>query len=120
VTQLHVPARLHLHPFPHPRLADLWATRPLLALWGGLAVLDVGRVLRAAPLVEVAAIAALVAACSYGVNRLLAVGVAAIGWLLLNGFVVHASGELGFVGLGDVVRAVALLAVALAATAVRR
>jgi len=112
VSEQHVTARLHL--------PDLPATRPLLALWGGLAVLDGGRLLGAAPLVEVAAITALVAGCSYGVGRLVAVCVAGIGWLLLNGFVAHQFGQLGFVGLGDVVRAVLLLCVALRVAERRR
>jgi hypothetical protein len=100
-----VTARLHL--------SDLRATRPLIALWGGLAALDIGRVAGAPPLPQVAAITLLVAGCSYGAGRLVAACVAGIGWLLLNGFVAHQLGQLGFVGPGDGVRAVLLLGVAL-------
>ena len=107
-----VTARLHL--------ADLRASRPLFALWGGLAVLDVGRLAGASPVVQVASVAVLVAGCSYGVGRVVAGCVAVIGWLLLNGFVAHQLGQLGFVGLGDVVRAVLLLGVALGAAERRR
>jgi hypothetical protein len=96
----------------HLSLADLPATRPLLALWGGLAVLDVGRLVGAAPTVQVAFMAVVVAACSYGAGHILAVAVAGIGWLLLNGFVAHGWGQLGFTGGGDVVRAAVLLVVA--------
>jgi hypothetical protein len=85
-----------------------------------LAVLDLARVAGAPPLVQLATITALVGLCSVGTTRTVAVCVAAIGWLLANGFVVHTLGQLGFVGLGDVVRAVLLLAVALTARAVRR
>jgi hypothetical protein len=118
VTHLHVAERQHL--LPPPRLTDLQAMRPLIALWGGLAVIDVSRLAGLPPSMQVVAIGALVAACSYGGRRLLALGVAVIGWLLLNGFVVHASGQLGFAGIGDVLRAVVLLVVALVATEVRR
>jgi len=77
-------------------------------------VLDVARLAGTSSLVQVGAIAALVAGCSYHVGRVVAGCVAAIGWLLLNGFVVHQFGQLGFAGAGDVVRAVLLVAVALA------
>ena len=83
-------------------------------------MLDVGRLVGAPPLPQVAAITVLVAGCSYGVGRLVAACVAGIGWLLLNGFVAHQLGQLGFVGLGDVVRAVLLLGVALGAAERRR
>jgi hypothetical protein len=91
-----------------------------MALWGGLALVDVGRLVGASPLVQVAAITALVAGCSYGVGNVAAVSVAGIGWLVVNGFVVHRLGQLGFVGTGDVVRAALLLGVALAAVELRR
>ena len=99
---------------------DLRSTRPLLALWGGLAVLDTGRLLDVTTPVQVVAVAAVVAGCARGVGRVLAVGVAAIGWLLLNGFVAHQLGQLGFVGTGDVVRAVLLGGVALVVAEPRR
>ena len=103
----HPPVTTHLH------LRELRATRPLIALWGGLFVLDVGRVVGAAPLAQIGAITVLVTGCSYGVGRLVAVCVAGIGWLLLNGFVAHQLGQLGFAGTGDVVRALLLLGAAL-------
>jgi hypothetical protein len=105
VSHPHVPARL--------QLLDLQSTRLGIALWGGLALLDLGRSVGAAPLVQVAAVTALVGICSRGVDRVVAACVAGIGWLLLNGFVVHAWGQLGFVGTGDVVRAALVLGAAL-------
>ena len=73
----------------------------------------------AAPVVQLAATAVLVGGCSLGVSRAVAVSVAGIGWLLLNGFVVHAYGQLGFVD-GDVARAALLLAVGLTVAGLRR
>jgi hypothetical protein len=108
------------HPLAHLRLTELSTLRPLVGLWGGLAVLDLCRLLDAAAWAEVCAVAALVAACSVGVGRLVAVSVAAIGWLLLNGFVVHHFGQLGFVGATDLVRGALLLAVGLLAAGWRR
>jgi len=106
-------AATHLHTL------ELQATRLLVALWAGLALLDVVRLMGPAPLVQLAAITALVACCSLGVSRAMSVNVAGIGWLLLNGFVVHRYGQLGFVGVGDVARAVLLLGVALTAAELR-
>ena len=109
-----------LHGASQLRLIDLRATRPLLALWGGLAVLDLGRSAGAAPQLQVTAVLALVACCSWGAGKVVATCVAAIGWLLLNGFVVHQWGNLGFAGVGDVVRGALLLVVSLAVAEPRR
>jgi hypothetical protein len=108
VSQEHVAARLHL--------PDLQATRPLVALWGGLALVDMGRMVGASPRAQVVMIVALVAGCSYGDSWVVAVCVGGIGWLVVNGFVVHQLGQLGFVGTSDLVRAALFLGVALAAT----
>ena len=94
-------------------LPELPAWRLLIALWGGLGVLDLSRLVGATTLAQEAAVMVLVAACSHRVGRTVAVCVAAIGWLLVNGFVVHELGQLAFTGAGDVVRAVLLLGVAL-------
>jgi hypothetical protein len=112
VSEQRVEMRLHVSELP--------AWRLVLALWGGLALLDTARLLGGTPAVQVAAVTALVAVCSYGVPRTVAVCVAAIGWLLVNGFVVHELGQLGFTGGGDVVRAGLLLVVALYAAGGRR
>ncbi len=62
----------------------------------------------------------LVACCSLGVSRAVAVSAAGIGWLLLNGFVIHEYGQFGFSGVADIVRAGLLLGVALAVAGLRR
>ena len=62
---------------------------------------------------------ALVACCSLGVSRAVAVSAAGIGWLLLNGFVIHEYGQFGFPG-RSIVRAGLLLGVALAVAGLRR
>lgn len=103
----------------HLRVHDLPAGRALIALWGGLAAIDATQSL-SEPMVQLGAVTAVVAVCSLGVGRGAACVVAGIGWLLVNGFVVHGFGQLGFVGVGDVLRAVLLLGVALAATELRR
>ena len=71
-------------------------------------------------MVEAGAITLLVVGCSLGVTRAVAISVAGIGWLLLNGFVVHQYGQIGFVGVGDVARALLLLGVALTVAGLRR
>ena len=112
MSDLHVPAPL--------RLADLQPTRLLVVLWGGLAVVDIGHLLGAPPLPQLAAVTALVAGCAFGARHAVAAGVAAIGWLVANGFVVHSLGQLGFVGTSDLLRGLLLLAVALAAAELAR
>ena len=107
MTHLHLAAPLKVH--------RLEATRLAVALWGGLAVLDLAHLAGAAPLVQFALVALLVAGCSRGVRRPTALCVAGIGWLLVNGFVVHQLGQLGFVGAADLASATLLVAVALAA-----
>lgn len=97
------------------KVRRLETTRLAVALWGGLAVLDLARLLDAAPLVQVVLIAVLVAGCSRGVRRATALCVAGIGWLLVNGFVMHQFGQFAFVGLGDLGSALLLVTVALAA-----
>ena len=71
--------------------------RMFVALWGSLAVVDVaGRALDG--LVAGLVVVALVALCDVHQRPLAAASIAATGWLVLNGFVLHASGELGFGG----------------------
>jgi hypothetical protein len=64
------------------------------ALWGGLAVIDLTR--PAGGMVAGAAVVMLVAGCGVGLQPMAAAIIAGIGWLLLNGFVQHQYGELGF------------------------
>ena len=70
------------------------AARVFVALWGGLALVDVSRPgggLLAGTLVVV-----LTAACGIGQPPLAATAVAVTGWLVIDGFVQHRYGELGF------------------------
>lgn len=94
--------------------------RLLVALWGGLAVVDGIHLLGGPVLLQVAAVTALVAVCSARTGRLTALAIAGIGWLLLNGFVVNTLGELHWQGAADALRAGLLLVVALAARQARR
>jgi hypothetical protein len=89
-------------------------------LWGGLAVVDVARVAGAPPYAVLGTLAMLVTASSIGCRTGTALGAAAIGWLVVNGFVVHHFGMLGFDGTPDVARLLVLVALALVATRVRR
>ena len=66
-----------------------------IALWGGLALVDVaGRAVDG--LVAGLLVVALVAACDVHQPPLAAASIAATGWLVINGFVLHRYGELGF------------------------
>lgn len=70
------------------------AGRVFVALWGGLALVDVSRpggVLLAGALVVV-----LTVVCGVGQAPLPAAAVAVTGWLVIDGFVQHQYGELGF------------------------
>jgi hypothetical protein len=70
------------------------AGRLFITLWGGLLVVDVAR--PAGALVAGALVVALVACCGVGQSLLASTGIAATGWLVINGFVQHQYGELGF------------------------
>jgi hypothetical protein len=97
--------------------ADLAGVRVGIVLWGGLALVDVGRATSAPSYAELGAIALLVTASSVGMRAHTALAAALVGWLVVNGFVVHSLGVLGFDGTPDVAR-LGLL-VGLAATASR-
>jgi hypothetical protein len=95
--------------------------RLFVALWGGLAVVDLTR--PAGGLLTGALMVVLVACCGVGQSIPAAASIAATGWLVLNGFVLHQYGELGFSRaswwlLGAVL--VVVLAVALRTEAGRR
>jgi hypothetical protein len=68
--------------------------RVFVALWGGLAVVDVSR--PGGGLLAGALVVVLTAACSVGQPPLSAAAVAVTGWLVIDGFVQHQYGELGF------------------------
>lgn len=65
-----------------------------VALWGGLAVVDVSR--PAGVPVAAALVVVLAGVCGVGQSVANAAAVAVTGWLVINGFVLHQYGELGF------------------------
>ena len=85
--------------------------RLFVALWGGLAVVDLTRP-TGSQAASFVAVLALVGLCGVGQSWLAAAGIAATGWLVINGFVEHSSGELGF-GAGSWAALVAVLVVVL-------
>jgi hypothetical protein len=70
------------------------AGRLFVALWGGLLVVDLAR--PAGGLLTGALIVLLVACCGIGQSLPAATCLAGTGWLVINGFVEHEYGELGF------------------------
>jgi hypothetical protein len=69
--------------------------RLFVALWGSLAAVDVaGRAFGG--LVAAIAVVALVAVCDVRQSVVAAATIAGTGWLVINGFVLHRYGELGF------------------------
>lgn len=70
------------------------AGRLFIALWGGLAVVDLAR--PTGGLIAGGLVVALVAGCGVGQSRPAAAAIATTGWLVINGFVQHRYGALGF------------------------
>jgi hypothetical protein len=103
-----------------PAWADLASVRLAVVLWGGLGVVDLCRLAHAPSYVCVAALAMLVAASSWGMRGGTALVTALVGWLLVDGFVEHRYGVLGFDGLPDLARFAVLVGVAVLATRVHR
>jgi hypothetical protein len=68
--------------------------RLFVALWGGLVVVDVTR--PAGALLTTGLVVGLVACCGIGQSIPAATAIAGTGWLVINGFVQHQYGELGF------------------------
>jgi len=71
------------------------AGRLFLALWGGLALVDVSRP-SGSRVLAIALVLVLVACCGIGQPLAGAAAIAATGWLVVDGFVQHEYGELGF------------------------
>jgi hypothetical protein len=103
--------RTHLTHTPGPRL--------FVALWGGLAVVDVSRAGQAPLTVQVALLVGLAAACSVGQRVGTAVAVAGIVWLVTVGFVVNTDGQLAPTGAADGLRLAVLFLAAVIASAAR-
>jgi hypothetical protein len=91
--------------------------RLFAAYWGSLALVDLTR--SSEPL-ALMAVALLVAALARHQPPAVALGVAAIGWSFLTGFVSHAAGDLRGTGPADLVRFGALVAAALLVAACTR
>jgi hypothetical protein len=100
--------------------SGLAGVRVGIVLWGGLAVVDVGQAAGAPSYAELAAVALLVTATSVGMRTTTGGAAAVVGWLVVNGFVVHRLGVLGFDGSPDVARLALLVGLAVAATRARR
>jgi hypothetical protein len=100
--------------------AELAGARVGLVLWGGLAVLDLARLAAAPPYAEVGALAILVVLASVRMRATTALCAALVGWLLVDGFVEHRYGVLGFHAADDLGVLAVLTALALAATRVTR
>ena len=93
--------------------------RVFVALWGGLALVDVGR--PGGGLLTGTLVVALTAACAVGQALVPAAAVAVTGWLVIDGFVQHRYGELGFAPASWWLLALVLAAVlAVAARTARR
>jgi hypothetical protein len=69
--------------------------RMFLALWGGLALVLLGRAVGLGAWLSTGVVIALTGACSLGLRALASVVVAVTGWLVVDGFVEHRYGELG-------------------------
>ena len=92
---------------------DLPSFRAFLMLWGGFLLAIVVR--GTGPVLAVAAFAAAAATLSVGIRLSGALAVAAVAWLVANGFVVHDYGTLAWTGFADALRLGILLAAALGA-----
>lgn len=126
---IHVPTRqLQTETRPGPAtdevdslpLASFASVRMAVVLWGGLVLVDLCRLAHAPSYLDLALVALLVAAASIRMRAGTAVAAALVGWLLVDGFVEHRYGSLGYDGLPDLARLALLLAVAVVATRVHR
>jgi hypothetical protein len=105
---------------PGPPLAHVAGVRLAVVFWGGLALVDVGRLVAAPSYAELGALALLVAASSIGMRTRTALSAAVVGWLVMDGFIEHSVGVLGFDGTRDTARLALLTALAMTASRVRR
>jgi hypothetical protein len=102
------------------QLASLAGIRLAVVLWGGLLLVDLGRMAHAPSYLDLAVISLLVAAASLRMRAGTALAAAAVGWLLVDGFVTHRFGVLGYDGAPDLARLALLAGVAVLATRVHR
>jgi hypothetical protein len=116
----HVSQRLATSPTSEVPWATLAGVRVGIVLWGGLALVDLGRLAAAPTYAELGALSLLVGAASVGMRTTTALSAALVGWLVFNGFVVHRLGVLGFDGTPDLARLGLLAGLALTAARPRR
>jgi len=102
---------------PWDRMASV---RVGAVLWGGLALVNVARLTTAPSYAALGAVALLVMASSVGMRTSTALAVALVGWLVVNGFVIHRLGVLGFDGTPDLVQLCLFAGLALTAARARR
>ena len=100
--------------------ARLSGVRAGVVLWGGLALADVATMTGLPSYAGLGAVALLVAVASVGMRASIAIVLAAIGWLVVDGFVVHRYGVLGIDGTPDVARLALLAGLAMAGARARR
>jgi hypothetical protein len=100
--------------------ADLAGVRVGVVLWGGLALVDALRLTHAPSYAGLGAVALVVTATSVGMRAPTALTAALVGWLVVNGFVVHSVGVLGFDGTPDAARLGLLVGLAATASRARR
>ena len=82
--------------------------------------MDVGTLAHVPSDAELVWVVLLVTVASTGVAVPTAVGAAAVGWLVVDGFVTHRFGDLGFDGASDLGRLALLVVCATVASRVRR
>ena len=99
---------------------ELGGVRVGTVLWAGLAVIGVARLTAAPSYAGLGALAILVTVASIGTRTTTALCSAVTGWLLVDGFVEHRYGSLGFHPLHDLAVLALLTGLALAATRARR
>jgi hypothetical protein len=101
-------------------LATMAGVRLAVVLWGGLLLVDLGRLAHAPSYLDLALVALLVAGASLRMRVGTALAAAAVGWLLVDGFVAHRYGVLGYDGTPDLARLALLVGVAVLATRAHR
>jgi hypothetical protein len=96
--------------------SELAGVRVGVVLWGGLGLVDVGRLTAAPSYAELGALAVLVTLASVGMRTRTGMCAAVVGWLLVDGFVEHRYGVLGFDAAHDSAILTLLAGLALLAT----
>jgi hypothetical protein len=103
-----------------PSVVRIPGGRLAATLWGGLAVVDLATLAHSPAYLDLGLVAVLVGAASLRMRTGTGLANAFIGWLLVDGFVTHRYGELGYAGPPDLARLGLLVAVAVLATRVHR